>query len=61
MTQKEVHTIVNRELKRIQSKGETMMLWHKKSIKDTCEGYLIQLKETYSDLIDECKHDFLER
>ena len=61
MTQKQVHTIVNRKLKRIRSKGETMMLRHKKSIKDTCEGYLIQLKETYSDLIDECEHDFLER
>ena len=61
MTQKEVHEIVNRELKRIRSKGETMMLRHKKSIKDTCEGYLIQLKETYSDLIDECEHDYLER
>lgn len=61
LTPKEFHTIVDRELKRLRNKSDTLMLKHKASVKDTCNGYLIQMNETFTDLTEEFENDFLER
>ena len=62
LTPKELfHTIVDREHKQLRNKSDTLILKHKASVKDTCNGYLIQMNETFTDLSEEFENEFLER
>ena len=61
LTHKQCYTIVDRELKRLRNKSDTLMLKHKASVKDTCNGYLIKMNETFADLTEDFENDFLER
>ena len=37
------------------------MLKYKASVKDTCNGYLIKMNETFADLTEDFENEFLER